>query len=143
MYILHGQILKIVTSWHLQWPISELLEMQIELWVTVRIKIKNVRETVYNTPVRPQLEYAAPIWDPYTKEKHSSLKKSKEGPHDGPLVIMITGQASLTSSVGDSSSKDERMPAFASFTTWSMELWQYLSQTTSSPHIECSVTPTQ
>ena len=34
-----------------------------------------MRETAYNTLVRPQLEYAAPIWDPYTKEKTPQLEK--------------------------------------------------------------------
>ena len=34
-----------------------------------------MRETAYNTLVRPQLEYAAPIWDPYTKEKTNQLEK--------------------------------------------------------------------
>ena len=34
-----------------------------------------MRETAYNTLVRPQLEYAAPIWDPYTKEKTLQLEK--------------------------------------------------------------------
>ena len=35
------------------------------------IKTKNskVRETAYNTLVCPHPEYAAPIWDPHTKEK--------------------------------------------------------------------------
>ena len=52
-----------------------------------------MRKTAYNTLVRPQLEYAAPIWDPYTKEKtHKLEKKSKEGLHAGPLVTTITGQ---------------------------------------------------
>ena len=36
-----------------------------------------MRETAYNTLVRPQLEYAAPIWDPYTKEKTLQLEKIK------------------------------------------------------------------
>ena len=105
-----------------------------------------MRETAYNMLVRPQLEYAAPIWDPYTKEKHSSLKKIKEGPHAGRLVITITGQVlhlCLTNSVGEPLSKDGRMPAFVSSTRWSMELWQYPSQIMSSPHIECPVTVTQ
>ena len=34
-----------------------------------------MRETAYNTLVRPQLEYPAPIWDPYTKEKTLQLEK--------------------------------------------------------------------
>ena len=40
-------------------------------------KIKNVRvrETAYNTLVRPQLEYVIPIWNPYTKRKIFQLKK--------------------------------------------------------------------
>ena len=41
------------------------------------IKTKNVRvrETAYNTLVHPQLEYAAPIWDPRTKQKIFQLEK--------------------------------------------------------------------
>ena len=31
--------------------------------------------TAYNTLVRPQLEYAAPVWDPHTKEKVLQLEK--------------------------------------------------------------------
>ena len=52
-------------------------------YIRRNIKSKNqkVREITYIMLVRPQLEYAAPIWDPYTKGKHSSLKKFKEGPH--------------------------------------------------------------
>ena len=40
-------------------------------------KIENVtvRETAYNTLVRPQLEYVAPIWNPYTKRKTFQLEK--------------------------------------------------------------------
>ena len=37
-----------------------------------------MRETAYNTLVRPQLEYAASIWDPYTKEKTHQLEKKKK-----------------------------------------------------------------
>ena len=36
-----------------------------------------MRETAYNTLVRPQLEYAAPIWVPYTKEKRLQLEKNQ------------------------------------------------------------------
>ena len=72
------------------------------------------------------------------RKKHSSLKKLKEGPHAGRPVITITGQVlhlCLTNSVGEPLSKDGRMPAFVSSTRWSMELWQYPSQITSSLHI--------
>ena len=42
-----------------------------------KIKAKNVRvrETAYNTLVRPQLECAAPIWDTHTKQKIFQLEK--------------------------------------------------------------------
>ena len=95
-----------------------------------------MRETAYNTLVRPQLEYAAPIWDPYTKEKTLQLEKIQR--RAGRLVITITGQVlhlCLTNSVGEPLSKDGRMPAFVSSRRWSMELWQYPSQITSSPQI--------
>ena len=38
-------------------------------------KNQKVRETAYNTLVRPQLEYAAPVWDTYFKEKILQLEK--------------------------------------------------------------------
>ena len=37
-------------------------------------KNKKVRETTYNTLVRPQLEYAVPVWDPFTKDKTLRLE---------------------------------------------------------------------
>ena len=53
--------------------------MQIELWDTfgeiLNKKKQKVRETTYNRLLRTQLEYVAPIWDPYTKEKTLQLKK--------------------------------------------------------------------
>ena len=59
----------------------------------IKTKKPKVREIAYNTLVHPQLEYASPIWDPYTKEKkHTSLKIFKEGLHAGPLVTKITCQ---------------------------------------------------
>ena len=46
-------------------------------FVKINIKTENVRvrETAYNTLVRPQLEYAAPIWDTHTKQKIFQLEK--------------------------------------------------------------------
>ena len=58
------------------------------------IKTKNVRvrETAHNTLARPQLKYAAPIWDSHAKQKIFQLEKSPEL-SGGPPVITITGQA--------------------------------------------------
>ena len=89
VYTLHGQILEVVTvlsTWGLTSPVAYLgtptltvlLDMQIELWATygeILNKIKKMRETAYNTLVRSRLEFAAPIWDPYTKEKTLQLEK--------------------------------------------------------------------
>ena len=45
-------------------------------YIRRNIKTKNqtVRETAYNTLVRPQLEYAAPVWDPFKKDKRLQLE---------------------------------------------------------------------
>ena len=108
VFRLHGQVLDVVTSAkYLGVNISGGLSWNSHIdritgnadrtlgYFKRNIKTKNpkVRETAYNTLVCPQLEYAAPIWDPYSKEKtHQLEKKSKEGLHAGPLIIMITGQ---------------------------------------------------
>ena len=144
---------KALSTWGLTSPVAylgtptltELLEMQIELWDTfgeiLNQKKQKVRETAYNTLVCPQLEYAAPIWDPFTKEKTLQLEKIQRR-----AARWTTSQVlhlCLTNSVGEPLSKDGQMPAFVSSTRWSMELWQYPSQITSSLHIECPVTVTQ
>ena len=96
--ILHGQILEVATSAkYLGVDISSSLSWNSHndcitgnanrtlgyIRRNIKQKNKKMRETVYNTLVRPQLECAAPVWDPYTRKKHSSLKKLKEGPHSG------------------------------------------------------------
>ena len=41
----------------------------------IRTKLPKVRQTAYNTLVRPQLEYASPIWDPSSKKKVLQIEK--------------------------------------------------------------------
>ena len=89
-YTLHGQVLEVVTSAkYLGVDISNGLSWNPHIdritgnanrtlnFIQRNIKTKNqkVRETAYNTLVRPQLEYAAPVWDPYFKEKILQLEK--------------------------------------------------------------------
>ena len=90
MYKLHGQVIEVVTSAkYLGVDISSGLSWNSHIdhitgnanrslnFIKRNIKTKNpkVRETAYNSLVRPQLEYAAPIWDPHTKEKILQLEK--------------------------------------------------------------------
>ena len=41
----------------------------------VRTKMSGVREAAFNTLARPQLEYAAAIWDPHTRVKTEQIEK--------------------------------------------------------------------
>ena len=89
-YILHGQVLESVTSArYLGVDISGSLSWNPQVdhitgnanctlsFVRRKIKTKmsKVRETAYNTLVRPQLEYASVVWDPHTKVRTSQIEQ--------------------------------------------------------------------
>ena len=83
-YCLHGQILETVTcAKYLGYDISSDLSWRSHIdritgnFVRRNIKTKHpgVREMAYNTLVRPQLEYAAAVWDPHTKDKSYQVEK--------------------------------------------------------------------
>ena len=88
-YILYSHVLEVVSSRYLGVDISNGLLWNSYIdrmpskaistlgFIKRNIKTKNVRvkETAYNTLVRPQLEYAGPIWDPHTKQKKIQLEK--------------------------------------------------------------------
>ena len=90
VYTLHGQVLEVVTSakyFGVDIPSGLSWNSNIDRitgnanrtpsFIQRNIKTKNqrVRETAYNTLVRPQLEYAVPVWDPHIKEKILQLQK--------------------------------------------------------------------
>ena len=88
-YLLHGQVLETVTSaryvgvdissniyWsshigrvvgNTNWPLGYIRR-------NIKSKSKDVRESAYNTIVRPQLEHASAVWDPHTKEHTSKIE---------------------------------------------------------------------
>ena len=90
LYYLHGQALEAVTSArYLGVDISSGLSWNSHidritgnanstlgfLKRNIKTKLPKVRETAYNTLVRPKLEYASPIWDPHLKDKISQIEK--------------------------------------------------------------------
>ena len=90
IYMLHGQVLKAVTSAkYLGVDISSTLSWNSHtdrvvgnanrplglIRRNIKTKMSKVRETAYNTLVRPQLEYASAVWDPHTKERITQIEK--------------------------------------------------------------------
>ena len=84
VYILHGQVLEFVASAkYLEFDICDCLSWNTNIdcitananrilsLIKRNIKTKNpqVPETTYNTLIRAQLEYAAPVCYPCTKQK--------------------------------------------------------------------------
>ena len=41
----------------------------------IKTRVPRVREMAYNALVRPQLEYAAPVWDLHTNDKITKIEK--------------------------------------------------------------------
>ena len=89
-YILHSQVLESVTcakylgvdiSGSLTWNshIDRITGSANRTLGFVRRNIKTrmskVRETAYNTLVRPQLEYASAVWDPHNKNRISQIEQ--------------------------------------------------------------------
>ena len=44
------------------------------LKLNIKTKMPRIKETAYNTLVRPQLEYASAVWDPHTKDKVNQIE---------------------------------------------------------------------
>ena len=89
-YSLHGQVLETVTcarylgvdissdlSWnsHIDRITGKATKTLNFVRRNIRTKHPGVREMAYNTLVRPQLEYAAAVWDPHTKDKSKQVEK--------------------------------------------------------------------
>ena len=51
----------------------------------LRISCQNIKEQAYKMLVRPVLEYAASVWDPYTKQDTKDLEKVQR--HDVLLAL--------------------------------------------------------
>ena len=88
-YILYGQVLETVTcARYIGVDVSSTLSWNSHIdrvvnnanrtlgYIRLNIKCQNtdVRESAYNTLVRPQLEYASAVWDPHTKERISKIE---------------------------------------------------------------------
>ena len=98
--------------------------------------MSGVREAAYNTLVQPQLEYAAAIWDPHTKEKTEQIEKDQRRAARWTTCNFEEWQVfrpCLKLWVGVLLSRDARTHASAYSTRLSITWSQYLSQITSDP----------
>ena len=90
IYMLHGQVLEAVTSakylgvdiastlsWnsHIDRVVGNANRSLGFIRRNIKTKMSKVRETAYNTLVRPQLEYTSAVWDPHTKERITQIEK--------------------------------------------------------------------
>ena len=162
LYYLHGQVLEAVTSArYLGVDISSGLSWNSHidritgnanstlgfLKRNIKTKLPKVRETAYNTLVRPKLEYASPIWDPHTKDKISQIEKvqrraarwtTSNYDYRSSVTSMIE-RSSVTSMIENlgwrTLEQEGQTPAYACFTGSSMGSWQFPSQTISNPKL--------
>ena len=89
-YILHGQVLKEIDhakylgldisrdlSWNNHIQKGSVMANRALGFIrrNIRTKHKGIRETAYNILVRPQVEYAFPIWGPYTQANINKVEK--------------------------------------------------------------------
>ena len=89
-YILHDQVLESVTcakylgvdisgslTWnsHIDRIASTANRTLGFIRRNIKTKMPKVRETAYNTLVRPQLEYASAVWDPHNKGRISQIEQ--------------------------------------------------------------------
>ena len=89
-YVLHGQVLESVScakylgvdisstlSWnsHINRIVSSATRTLNFVRRNIKTKIPKVRETAYNSLVRPQLEYASAVWDPNHKKRISQIEQ--------------------------------------------------------------------
>ena len=89
-YILHGQVLESVTcakylgvdipgslTWnsHIDRITGSANRTLGFVRRNIKTRMSKVRETAYNTLVRPQLEYASAVWDPHNKNRISQIEQ--------------------------------------------------------------------
>ena len=72
-----------LTTWNGVNLLVKFLLKQLRLWV-LALAPRHTKEVAYQTLVRPQLEYAAPIWHPYNE---TETKKGGESAGDGIMPV--------------------------------------------------------